>query len=284
MMRTILVPLAQDLAAEPALEAAFAVAKRMNSHIRGMFVRPDLNVASRYVPDMIAAAGVTREAIEQEGRRLFEAERSRFADWQSRHEIPSSPAIPRPDSFSASWVERVGEIEKIITHYGRLSDLIVMSQFKPNNVMAARCFDAAVFASGRPTLVVPEKHTYDITEHVMIAWNGSLEATRAVAGAMPLLHLAKRVSIFTAIEFGPEAGDLTDLGEALSWHGIRTPEVFFPKDGQPAGSALLAAANKQGATMIVMGAYTHSRLRQSFLGGVTKRVLTEATIPFLMSH
>ena len=162
--------------------------------------------------------------------------------------------------------------------------MIVLPRFASNAIQAQRCFDAAVFGSGRPALLVPENLAFDMTDHIMIAWNGSLEASRAVLGAMPLLHLANRVSIFAEPQYDAEGVDSADLVESLSWHGIRAHPVVRQANGYSTGAALIDAATKQEATLIVMGAYTHSRLRQSFLGGVTKHLLAHALIPLLMSH
>ena len=160
----------------------------------------------------------------------------------------------------------------LVTRFGRVSDLIVLRQLVPGLIQTQHAFDAAVFGSDRPVLIVPEKLPFDMTDHIMIAWNGSLEASRAVLGAMPLLHLANRVSIFAAPQYDTEGVDPTDLAEALSWQGIRAHAVAAPANGYSTGAALVAAVTKQEATLIVMGAYTHSRLRQSFLGGVTKHL------------
>ena len=118
----------------------------------------------------------------------------------------------------------------------------------------------------------------------MIAWNGSLEASRAVLGAMPLLHLAARVSIFAAPQYDVEGVNAADLAEYLSWHGIRAHPLAGSNDERTTGVALVSAASEQKASLIVMGAYTHSRLRQSFLGGVTRHLLAHAPVPLMMSH
>jgi nucleotide-binding universal stress UspA family protein len=162
--------------------------------------------------------------------------------------------------------------------------LIVVARPLSSFVHGQRCFDAAVFESGRRTLVIGEKLPFAITDHVMIAWNGSLEASRAVLGAMPLLHLAGRMSIFAAPQYESEGIDVADLAGSLRWHGIRARQVPGPRDKSSTGPALVSAAVEQQATMIVMGAYTHSRLRQSFLGGVTRHLLAHAPVPLLMSH
>ena len=95
-----------------------------------------------------------------------------------------------------------------------------------------------------------------ITGHVIIAWNGSLEASRAVLGAMPLLHQADRVSIFSVPQYEAEGVDAADLVESLSWHGIRAHLIRVARDDSSTGAALVSAAIEQQATMIVMGAET----------------------------
>jgi nucleotide-binding universal stress UspA family protein len=283
MIRTIFVPLAAELSGETLLDAALTVAKRVNSHICALFIMPNPDTTFAYLPDMILAAGVTREVIGREMKEAAVVERDRFVDWRNRNDVPEAASV-RLDSCFATWSEQMGEIETLVTRYGRLSDLIMVQRPTPGFVHAQRCFDAAVFGSGRPTLVVGEKLPFDMTDHVIIAWNGSLEASRAVLGAMPLLHLASRVSIFAAPQYADEGVDPADLIDALRWHGIRAHPVVGPKDDNSVGAALVSAAAEQQATLIVMGAYTHSRLRQSFLGGVTRHLLGHAPIPLLMTH
>ena len=221
--------------------------------------------------------------IERETQEAAAVARDRFVDWRKRSNVPEAAGV-RLDSCFASWSEQFGDIETIVARFGRVSDLIVVQRPSSSSIQEQRCFDAAVFESGRPTLVVGEKLPFAITDHVMIAWNGSLEASRAVLGAMPLLHQADRVSIFAAPQYEDEGVDAADLVEALRWHGIRAQQIPSPRDEAPTGVALVSAAIEQQATMIVMGAYTHSRLRQSFLGGVTKHLLAHAPVPLLMSH
>ena len=283
MIRSILVPLTTELPSEALLDAALLVAKRLNAHIRALFVQPNPATAFAYLPDVILAAGVTREVIERETQEAAASAKERFVDWRKRNNVPEAAGV-RLDSCFASWSEQLGDIETVVAHFGRVSDLIVVQQPLSSSVQGQRRFDAAVFESGRPTLVTGEKLPFNITEHVMIAWNGSLEASRAVLGAMSLLHLASRVSIFTAPQYESEGVGASDLIESLSWHGIRAHQVAGPRDENSIGSALVSAAVEQQTTMIVMGAYTHSRLRQSFLGGVTRHLLAHAPVPLLMSH
>ena len=283
MIRTILVPLTTELPNEALLDAALLVAKQLNCHIRALFIQPHPDAAFAYLPDVILARGVTREVIQRETLEATAAAKERFVDWRKRNNIPEAAGM-RLDSCFASWSQRLGDIETVVARFGRVSDLIVVQSPSSGSVHEQRCFDAAVFEGGRPTLVIGEKLPFAIAGHVMVAWNGSLEASRAVLGAMPILHLADRVSIFAAPQDESEGVDVADLAESLRWHGIRAHQVARPHNENSTGAALVSAAVEKQATMIMMGAYTHSRLRQSFLGGVTRHLLAHAPVPLLMSH
>jgi nucleotide-binding universal stress UspA family protein len=283
MMRTILVPLARGLSSQPALDAALSLAKRLNSHIRVVYVRPDPSVAISPIPGAIATTEM-RQAIERESSNEAATAKASFAEWLSRNDIPEMPVDQRLDTCFATWVEKVGEIEPVVTHFGRVSDLIILSRFAPDNIQGQRCFDAALFGTGRPTFVVPEKLPWDLIGHVLIAWNGSREASQAVFGVLPLLHAADRVSIFSVPTPENQGATGAELAEALSWQGIQTHQATPPSAPSSIGAALLDTAAKSNATLIVMGAYTHSRLRQSFLGSVTMHILSDATIPVVMTH
>ena len=105
-MRAILVPPAQGLAGDPAFEAALFVSKRMSSHIRAMFMRPDPESSIPYLPAAIAAARFIRDAIEKQGRQAAETEKVRFDGYRSRYEIRDAPRDDRPDSCFASGSAR----------------------------------------------------------------------------------------------------------------------------------------------------------------------------------
>ena len=283
MMRTIFVPLGQGLSSQPALDAALSLSKCLNSHIWAVFVRPDPSVALSSVPGVIATTEM-HQAIQREISNAAETQRVEFETWRSRHGIPTMPVEHRLDTCFASWLKKSGEIEPVVTRLGRVSDLIVLSRFAADNFQAQRCFDAALFGTGRPTLLAPEKPAGNLIDHVLIAWNGSREASHAVFGVLPLLHAAGRVSIFSVPEPENDGATGDELAEVLSWQGIRANEAIRPSAPSSIGAALLDTATKSEATLIVMGAYTHSRLRQRFLGGVTTHVLSEAMVSVVMSH
>lgn len=283
MTVSILMPLAEELPTSHVFEAALALARQLQAHVTGAYIRPDPDAAAKAIPEMIMAGGITREIIARDIAQAAAAAEVRFEEWRNRNGGSARPGGD-PAGWRATWAEHVGEFEPIVTRYGRLSDFIVLPRPSESEVVAQRCADAAIFGTGRPTLLVGDTLPASLTDHVLIAWNGSLEASRAVFGAMPLLRLATRVTILTALEYGADAVDLNDLAASLRDRGIHTPEVVFPSDERSTGAALVTAAATQNATLIVMGAYTHSRLREAFLGGVTKHLLARAPVPLLMSH
>jgi hypothetical protein len=281
-IRNILVPIFQGIDFRAQLDAALQLGRKEAVHVNAIFIRPDPATLAAAMPDMLIAAGITIENIEGEGREAGAKARAAFEDWRLANEVPLDSADLRV--CNTSWRERVASVETAIIEAGRLSDLIVLAHPESFETATQRAFNAAVFDTGRPALILPKDNAGDLLNHVMIAWNSSIEATRAVAGAMPLLRHAKQVSIFTAPARTDDAIRDLYLGEQLAWHGIRSHYLSPDIDAHAVGAALLEAARAERATMIVMGAYTHSRVREMLLGGVTRHILRHATVPVLMMH
>jgi nucleotide-binding universal stress UspA family protein len=143
--------------------------------------------------------------------------------------------------------------------------------------------ETALFDTGRPVLMVPDKPAAGLFHRPLIAWNGSLEAARALGFALPFLAEGEGgVDVFAA----PERKHRTETEELLrylSGHGIVAERVSV-EDPRPVAVSLLAQASTSRAGLIVMGAYTHGHYRQFFFGGVTRYVMEHAAIPVLLAH
>jgi hypothetical protein len=113
MIRTILVPLTTELLSDALLGAALLVAKRLNGHIRALFIQPNPDAAFAYLPDVILAAGVTREVIERETLEAAAAAKDRFVGWRKRNGVPDTASV-RLDSCFANWSEWLGDIETAV--------------------------------------------------------------------------------------------------------------------------------------------------------------------------
>ncbi|THC46667.1 universal stress protein [Massilia sp. Mn16-1_5] len=169
---------------------------------------------------------------------------------------------------------------------GRYADLLVLGQHEPGAPSEPPGGDLAahvLLACPRPVLVVPyiQKETA-VGKRVVVAWNGSAEAVRALDGALPLLRLAERVVVAAFAPAGQPAAD----PELLPWlrrHGIEAA-LLAESPGLAGGEPLLSLVADQAADLLVMGAYGRARLSELLLGGVTRTVLEAMTVPVLMAH
>ena len=174
----------------------------------------------------------------------------------------------------------------LVGSYGRAFDVIVMSRpdadtAAPNN----RAIGSALFKSGRPVLLAPPTAPKQIATNIMIHWNGSTEQARANALAMPLLHLAGRVTMLTVIGGQDVPGPSADrVRKHLQYNGIAAEPMSIELAGRSTGEAVLAAAKAEGCDLLVKGAFTRNRLRQMIFGGATSHIMQHADLPLLMAH
>lgn len=202
----------------------------------------------------------------------------------------------------ASFEQRVLDDEAAggISLLARYADLVVISQYnaKDKSPSVMRDFPAYVLLhSGRPVLIVPYAAPLPLlappaaARNVLISWNASKEASRAVSAALPLLQRAGQVhvAIFDAQVHAAEHGEQpgAELTHYLARHGVEARLHLLDGGGVrrgDIGEALLSQAADLSADLLVMGAYGHSRLRETILGGVTRTILQSMTIPVLMAH
>lgn len=173
----------------------------------------------------------------------------------------------------------------------RHADLSILPQPPDKTLALAQemLVERALYASGRPTLIVPAANGFLAQPDVVLAaWDGSQEAARAFNDALPILQKAKRVVVTVARPdriphaYGEAPG--ADIALHLTRHGIRTEVRSAGDRGASVGALILAQAKETGAGLIVMGGYHHSRLREFVLGGPTRTVLEHMTIPVFMAH
>jgi nucleotide-binding universal stress UspA family protein len=203
-------------------------------------------------------------------------------------------AVARAEAVS-SFERRVGDDEpqSALILQARYADLVVVSQTDPADSATTLIRDLPEFVAlhgGRPVLAVPYAGKFDtLTRHALIAWDGSRSATRAMTDALPLLRRSAKVTLAL---FNPESqyGVHSELPGAdaalfLARHGVKV-EVHqqTTPPGLDTGNALLSLAADINADLLVMGAYGHTRWRETILGGVTRTVLASMTLPVLMSH
>ena len=177
------------------------------------------------------------------------------------------------------------EVSDVLVEYARLRDLAIVPVPESYDQWYA---ETIIFGSGRPTLALPEASAFREFElnRVLVAWDFSRAAARAVSDAIPILEKAREVCILTVTNEKTISSrrSSSELAKNLSRHGIDVVVEQVDAAGRAIGKVLAEQVASRRADLLVMGAYGHSRLREFVLGGATRSILTKPPIPVLLSH
>lgn len=272
--------------ADNAAEAAFQLAIRHNAHVEGLHVRAD---ARDFVTNAPVYAGIKSiekftETFDREAERVEKQATAAFAQARERHGVVEEEAAPSLTRPSAHWSVASGSADAIVCQRSRVSDVCVIGRAGGGDNAIMPVIEAALFDSGRPVLVAPPQPPASVGSDVDIAWNRSAAAARALNMAMPLFDKADRIRLVyvdTGSKQGPSAEEAAAYVER---HGFAAEVNTMAPHSNGVGATLLRYAHTQNSSLLVMGAYSHSRFREMVLGGVTRHVLENATLPVLMVH
>ena len=274
-LKSILVHMDDADSCQPRLALCTELAAGCDAHLSALYV-------SRFLTQSLLVdappSGMLLKALEEEqsarsakARALFESSTSSLGDSREFHQQEGDPV---------RW----------LSVYGRYADVIVVHQ--PGDDEApfgvGGIAGALALGCGRPLLVIPRTGSKSlIPGRVTIAWNGSREAARAVADALPFLQMAthvEAVSVTNGRSSDNGAPGVRELCRHLTLHGVEAEAIQLPRPEIQIPEALLSRATAQSADMIVLGAYGHSRFRELVLGGVTRNFLAHSAIPLFLSH
>lgn len=286
MFKYLLVPSTGSELDRPRVEMALRAADPSSAHIEFLHVRMDI----RQVMVMLAGSGMTLGTglvgLEQEAEERERRAREGFRTFCTEYKL--NPTDAPGAGLSASWSTMTGEAPVCLAQRARVADAIVLSRGEEGDLFAPDVLARAVMGIGRPVLIAPSAPPPNkLHTAVAIAWKDRPEAARAVTAAIPLIAEAERVVILSVSEHG---GDEEESGRrlrhALQWHNPNVSLERLPRDERPAPRILIeaAAGPRVSATLLVMGGYGHTRLREAVLGGFTRHVLAGAEIPILMVH
>lgn len=244
---------------EGPLKMAFALSKRHGADLAVLHVKPS--------PVMIyggMGGEIPASIIEAQDR---EAESAAMAI-KTKVESAAGQA-----GIGIEWRCEEGDEVSVAAVHARYSDMTVATPDVARDL---------VFASATPILAVPASAAVQAPRRVLIAWNGSREAARAVHDALPMLEAAASVDVIVVDPPGGSIG--TDLARNLGRHGVKVEVRERLSHGAEVGELLLEEARTSGADLLVMGAYGHSRVREWVLGGATEEVMDQGKVPTLLSH
>lgn len=265
-----------DASSEKFVMNAIAVAKHLDADVCAQCIYVDIpDVSNAFSSVLLNVPEMIREAENKSrkaGEKLLEAvaKAATEADVSVTTEETNAPPYG------------IGEVAASQARYSDLSLMEWQAADSATRVIA----EEVLFGSGRPVVLFPSSMTFNAVDHVIIAWDGSRVAARALADATPFLERAKRISVVTVLDEKP-IHDKT-IGERLALtlnrRGLAAEALSLNVEGRLIGNALQDHALEIGAGLLVMGAFGHSRIRDFVLGGATADILNDVRLPILLSH
>ncbi len=286
-IRKLLLPLTGTAAGEAALTTSLMIARRFNAHVTALHVRVDSRDVAPLAGEGLSGAMIEEmmSATEKESGDRAYAVRSMFERFVARQEVVVGEPRAGLHYPTASFASVTGREEDIVAQQARLSDLTVVPHPDAGeDVSSSDALHAVLFDSGRPVLISPQIAPKSIGTRVCLAWNGTAESAESAFAALPWMQQAEAVRILSAEGYQRRGPAAPDLAAYLALHDVNADIVMFKSVGGSVGAGLLAAAAEFGCDLLSMGAYSHSRLRQLILGGVTRHVLEYSTLPVMMTR
>jgi nucleotide-binding universal stress UspA family protein len=276
MIKDLVVNLEVGERTNQASEYAISLATAFDAHLTG--------IAFLYDPIVpISGAGYIPGDVIESQERESKVSAKQAVD---RFSVATDRAGISADSLTVS--ASLSGVGDMFSRIARRFDVSVVGQAEPEKSAIEEVIaEAALFESGRPVIVVPyiQKEPFKL-DQVMVCWDGSRAAARAIADAVPLLTHSKLVEIVIVANERGKEGEIAgaDLGEHLARHDLNVEVKRTVLGDVDVADVLLSHAADSGADFMIMGGYGHSRLREFVLGGVTRSIFRTMTIPVLMSH
>ncbi|MEO0365754.1 MAG: universal stress protein [Pseudomonadota bacterium] len=268
-MRTIMIPVADRPECATALGVTFELAQKHSLDVLGYHLRPH-KLEKKSAAKQVDLASKAAE-------KLFERLAGKYGINVSRR-YRYNPEVPQ-----ACWRALTGSPEKRFPSIGPMSDLIVVSRPKSSRSVLAREFQyAALMYTGTPVLTLPSRMPATLGQRVLIAWNQSIEAAKAVKAAMPLLRGADAVNIAVAGQEDQVGAKSSHLQQYLRHHGVNAKRIV--SRGDDVNAEIRDAYDTSNSDLLVMGAYSRPRWRERVFGGLTDYIVNKTSLPTILLH
>ncbi len=259
---------------DAALRGALLMQRIRDAHITGILPRGGSNISSQILPWMPDSV---RKSIDDIERRAAAAIEEKFR-----------AACANAPQDKIHWIESSDEADATVAEYSRMFDITILGVHEdaPSQHHIELHPDRIAYVSGRPALIFPAGHTdADFNDYAILAWDGGRTAARAMHDAMQILETKKRVDVVSVGRgYADRALPGIDVKTTLERHGVSVEIVELPRKGKSVAEILIEYGRESKASVMVMGAYEHSKFREDFFGGVTNEVLQKTAIPVLVSH
>lgn len=283
MIKSILVPVRGDGMVATVLAHAAELAKTHSAQVNVVHCRAQ---AKDLVPQGIALNDFARKVMTEQAIELANRQEDHLRGILHRlaRDFGLSEDAAIGGTATCTFVEEQGRMADVVRHAGRLTDLIVLPKPQRERNLGQSSLKAALYGAGRPVLICPGQLQPDETfaQHVAVGWNGSLPAARAVASSLDIVHAATRVSILSGGKVQPHGPEVDELVAYYALRGITADVVRF--DGKDPATELLKTCKNIDASLLVIGAYSHSHETEMLFGGNTERIVDKTEMPILMAH
>ena len=281
--RVLLMPLGMGGEVQERIHGGLCVAKRFDAQLRVLHISVS---PQSIIPEEVFL--MSREAL---GGMYTAFDRHLGLDTQRVKrlflEVCAKESVPVVDGMnfpgpSASWAELQGLRSGLVARYGKAADWVVMAL--PPEKRPTGTYEAAVLETGRPLLVIPRTMERFSPDTVLVAWNGTTEASRSLAHALPILRLAGRVVVVSVDPGEALHPDANVICEYLGAHGVAAEATVVPPGTRSAGHVLEELAAGDEVDLVVMGAYDRKRLGGPVFGSVTNHMFAHSGVPLFLSR
>lgn len=275
--KTILMYLSSHQNSTAIIKAGVSVAETHDAHLIALYV----------IPPVLNYSGVSIPMVVKSFHDDYHSNLSKIVE-QSFSEHTEGR------TFNSEWrIAVAGELSvtTTISKMAHTSDVLIVGNDTSNksDPLLGNQLEAIITSTCRPTVIVPTNCEFnDFGENILIAWDGTDESTRSVFDSLPMLKLAKKVTVLRINPTGDERhhtmGTSSELVATLARHDIDVELAFSKEPRANIAQELFRIALEKGADSIVMGAFGHSKVHGLFIGSVSGDVLKTMKIPVLMSH
>jgi nucleotide-binding universal stress UspA family protein len=293
MFKTVLALLSGTDSDNSILENSLRLVRPTNGHIECLRTVPDpaalIAQAAQVELGSWMILSDTVAEIEEEGKRRTKTAEANLSRFREKEKLRIATEPDGAGGVSVAWRTEIGDEFDQITKLARYHDAVVLSGGADHpGRLAEEVLGGILIGAGRPVLLVPERTVNHPINNIAIAWKDTAEAARVLTAAMPLLENARQINVLSVNESDRHAGECVNCSDAvikyLGWHGCDAKGHFLIPEGRPPADVVLETARHQGADLLVMGAYGHSRVREFIFGGFTRRILKGAELPVFLFH